>query len=88
MKFETDNYTSITVTDKGHNTTSVTNTIHLQINNSSSDTSSSDTPFIRMMNSDTYDMSAATWAIGTMPTLTFFVEVNQNYQINQNGLRP
>ena len=90
IEIRTDNYTSITVTDKDHNTTSVTNNNSSSTNNSgSSDTSSSDTPFIRMMNNDTYDMSAAAWAIGTMPTLTFFVEgESKRYQINQNGLRP
>ena len=90
IEIRTDNVTSITVTDKDHNTTSVTNNNSSSTNNSdSSDTSSSDTPFIRMMNSDTYDMSAAAWAIGTMPTLTFFIEgESKRYQINQNGLRP
>tara|TARA_X000000950_G_scaffold39989_1_gene43296 strand:- start:57 stop:656 length:600 start_codon:yes stop_codon:yes gene_type:complete len=92
IEIRTDNYTSITVTDKDHSTTSVTNNTSSSdsTNNSdSSDTSSSDTPFIRMMNSDTYDMSAAAWAIGTMPTLTFFIEgESKRYQINQNGLRP
>ena len=86
-----DNSTSVvtTTTTTSTNNQTTTTSSSDSTSSSSSDTSSSDTPFIRMMNSDTYDMSAAAWAIGTMPTLTFFVEgESKRYQINQNGLRP
>ena len=90
-----DNHTYIEIRD---NSTSVVSTTTTTSTTSSSDstsnpgsTNTTDTvdPMIRMMNSNTYDMSAALWALNSMPTLTFFIEGDsKRYQINQNGLRP
>ena len=94
VEIRTDNYTSITVTDKDHNTTTTSvsnNTSSSDSTSSSGSTNTTDTtdPMIRMMNSNTYDMTAALWALNSMPTLTFFIEGDsKRYQINQNGLKP
>jgi len=42
-----------------------------------------------MMNSNLYEMTNAAWAVGTMPTLTFYIEgESKKYQVNQNGHKP
>lgn len=89
-----DNYTNIQTT-----TTTTTNTTNNSSTTSSSETTNgstdntgstgSETPSIKMMNSNLYEMSTAAWAVGTMPTLTFYIEGDsKRYRINQNGLRP
>ena len=91
---DSDNYTNIQTT-----TTSTTNTTNNSSTTSSSETTNgstdntgstgSETPTIKMMNSNLYEMSTAAWAFGTMPTLTFYIEGDsKRYRINQNGLRP
>ena len=87
-----DNYTSITVTDKDHNT-SVTNnnstTSSSDTTNNSNSSGATSTPIITMMNSNTYDTTATLWALNSMPTLTFFIEGESKlYGINQNGVKP
>ena len=90
-----DNSTTLITTT----TTSTTNSTNNSSTTSSSDTSSSgssssgstdsETPTVKMMNSDLYEMSTAAWAVGTMPTLTFYIEgESKKYQINQNGHKP
>jgi hypothetical protein len=89
-----DNHTNIQVTTTTSNTntnnSSTTSSSETSSGSSSSSTdSSSSTPTIQMMNSNLYSMSAAAWAVGTMPTLTFYIEgESKKYQINQNGLKP
>lgn len=88
-----DNSTSVvsttTTTSTNNQTTSTTSSSDSTSNPGSTNTTDTVDPMIRMMNSNTYDMSAALWALNSMPTLTFFIEGDsKRYQINQNGLRP
>ena len=87
-----DNHTNIqvTTTTSSTNNNSTTTTSDTSSSGSSSSTdSTSTTPTVQMMNSNLYSMSTAAWAVGTMPTLTFYIEgESKKYQINQNGLKP
>ena len=89
-----DNNTNIqvttTTTTSNTNNNSTTSSSETSSSGSSSSTdSSSNTPTVQMMNSNLYEMSTAAWAVGTMPTLTFFIEgESKKYQINQNGHKP
>ena len=89
-----DNNTNIqvttTTTTSNTNNSSTTSSSETSSSGSSSSTdSSSSTPTVQMMNSNLYEMSTAAWAVGTMPTLTFFIEgESKKYQVNQNGHKP
>ncbi len=90
-----DNYTNIVTTTSDTSTTSVTNNNSTttsetsNTNSSGSGSTDSETPSIKMMNSNLYEMSSAAWAFGTMPTLTFYIEgESKKYQVNQNGHKP
>ena len=90
---DSDNYTNIVTTTSNTSTTnnnSTTSSSDTSSSGSSSSTdSSSSTPTVQMMNSNLYEMTTAAWAVGTMPTLTFFIEgESKKYQINQNGHKP
>ena len=87
-----DNHTNIqvtTTTSSTNNNSSTTSSETSSSGSSSSTDSTSSTPTVQMMNSNLYSMSTAAWAVGTMPTLTFYIEgESKKYQINQNGLKP
>ena len=88
-----DNNTNIQVTtttsSTNNNSTTTSSSDTSSTGSSSSTDSSSSTPTVQMMNSNLYEMSTAAWAVGTMPTLTFFIEgESKKYQINQNGHKP
>ena len=81
-----DNYSNIqttTTTINNTNNNSTTSSDTSSSGSSSSTDTSSSTPTIQMMNSNLYEMTTAAWAVGTMPTLTFFIEgESKKYQIN------
>ncbi len=81
--------TTTTTTSSVNNNSTTSSSDTSSTNASDSDATSSGTPSVRMMNSNLYSMSTAAWAVGTMPTLTFYIEgESKKYQINQNGLKP
>ena len=80
--------TTTTTTSTNNNSTTLSSETSSTASSDSTDSSSS-TPTVQMMNSNLYEMSTAAWAVGTMPTLTFFIEgESKKYQINQNGHKP
>ena len=88
-----DNSTSVvtttTTTSTNNQTTSTTSSSDSTSNSGSTNTTDTVDPMIRMMNLNTFDMTAALWALNSMPTLTFFIEGDsKRYQINQNGHKP
>ena len=90
---ESDNFTNIVTTTSNtsvNNNSSTTSSSDTSSGSSSSSTdSSSSTPTVQMMNSNLYEMTNAAWAVGTMPTLTFYIEgESKKYQVNQNGHKP
>ena len=90
---ESDNFTNIVTTTSNtsvNNNSSTTSSSDTSSSSSSSSTdSSSSTPTVQMMNSNLYEMTNAAWAVGTMPTLTFYIEgESKKYQVNQNGHKP
>ena len=81
----TTNTSDTSSTNNNSTTTSDTS----NTNSSSSGSTDSETPTVKMMNSNLYEMSTAAWAVGTMPTLTFYIEgESKKYQVNQNGHKP
>ena len=82
--------TTTTSTSSVNNNSSTTSSSDTSSGSSSSSTdSSSSTPTVQMMNSNLYEMTNAAWAVGTMPTLTFYIEgESKKYQVNQNGHKP
>jgi len=87
-----DNYTNITTTT----TTEVTNTTNTS---STSDSSSSggttttepatDDDFkIAMFDEASANVTAVNWALGAMPSLTFYVMGSTDYTMNQTGVTP
>lgn len=77
--------TTTTTTDKDSSSTSTVSS------NTNGETSSSTetTPSVRMFNDPSYSMTAVNYALGNMPTLTFYVEGDsKRYVMNQNGVTP
>jgi len=87
-----DNHTSVTVTN---NTTTTTT----EVNNTTttSDTTTSDVldeaqtnsnASIAMFDATSTNITTANWALGTMPTITFYAIGSTNYAMNQSGITP
>jgi len=86
-----DNHTSVTVTN---NTTTTTTEVN---STTTSDTTTSDVLDEAQANSDTSiamfdatstNITAVNWALGAMPTITFYAIGSKNYAMNQSGVTP
>ena len=95
-----DNYTYIEKIDN-HSVVTTTTTTTTSTNDTSSSstttseggstasTSTESTPTIQMFNDVVYSMTSVNYALGNMPTLTFYVEGDsKRYAMNQNGVQP
>lgn len=88
-----DNYTNITTTT----TTEVTNTTNTSTSTSDSSSTSGTTATepatddnykIAMFDETSANVTAVNWALGAMPSLTFYVMGSTDYAMNQTGVTP
>lgn len=86
-----DNYTNITTTT----TTEVTNTTNTSTSDSSStggttttEPATDDDFKIAMFDETSANVTAVNWALGAMPSLTFYVMGSTDYAMNQTGVTP
>lgn len=87
-----DNHTSVTVTN---NTTTTTTEVNNTTTTSDSTTSdvldeakTNSNASIAMFDAASSNITAVNWALGAMPTLTFYAIGSTNYAMNQSGVTP